>query len=67
MTERSEMNNMANVEKFIQDLIEKYTKNHLGDRFGEVENGENIYSQEGRRPAGFGEEVRGIDQRAIGG
>lgn len=67
MTERSEMNSMAGVDKFILDLIKKYTKNHLGDRFGEVENGENIYGQEGRQPAGIGEEVRSIDQRALGG
>ena len=67
MSERSEDLGMVAVEKFIQDLIKKYYENHLGDRIGEVENGENIYSQTGRQPDQVGEEVRSIDQRVISG
>ena len=67
MSERSEDLGMVAVDKFIQDLIEKYYKNHLGDRIGEVENGENIYSQAGRQPDQVGEEIGNIDQRVISG
>ena len=67
MSERSEDLIMVEVDSYIEKMLEKYYKNHLGDRVGEVENGENIYSQEGRRTAQVGEEVRGIDQRTISG
>ncbi len=67
MSERTEDLVFIEVDKFIEKMLEKYYKSHLGDRIGEVENGEKIYSEAGRRPAQVGEEIRSIDQRAIGG
>ncbi len=65
MSERSEDLILVEVDSYIEKMIEKYYKNHLGDRLGEVENGENIYSQEGRQTAGVSGEVEGIDQRTV--
>ena len=67
MNERTEDLVLVEVDRFIEKMIKKYYESHLGDRIGEVENGENIYGQEGRRPAQVGGEVRSIDQRTIGG
>ena len=67
MSERTEDLVMVEVDRFIEKMLEKYYKSHLGDRVGEVENAENIYSEAGRRPAQVGEEIRSIDQRAISG
>jgi hypothetical protein len=51
---------MVEVESFIERMIEEYTRAHLGERFGEVENGK-IQRQVGRQPAGYSEEVRGTN------
>ena len=67
MSERTEDLVLVEVDSYIEKMLEKYYKSFLGDRIGEVGNGENIYSQEGRQTAGVGEEVRGIDQLAPGG
>ncbi len=65
-TERKEDLITVEADSYIEKLIEKYYRAKLGDRIGEVENGE-IYSQEGRRPAKVSEEIRSIDQRTISG
>ena len=67
MSERTEDLVMVEVDRFIEKMLKKYYDSFLGDRIGEVEDGENIYSEEGRRPAQVSEEIRSIDQRAIGG
>lgn len=62
ITERKEDIALVEVDSFIEKMITKYTKAFLGDRFGEVENGE-IYGQAGRQPAENSETLRSIDQR----
>ncbi len=47
MTERKEDLIFVEAESFTDKLIEKYFKSFVGDRLGEVENGE-LYSQTGR-------------------
>ncbi len=67
ITERKEDLIFVEAESFTDKLIEKYYKSFLGDRLGEVENGENIYSQEGRQTERPGEEIRSIDQYPVSG
>jgi len=56
---------MVEVESFIEKMIIEYSKAHLGDRFGEVGDGE-VYDQEGRQPSGIGEEMGSNDITGIG-
>ena len=65
ITERKEDIALVEVDSFIEKMIAKYTKAFLGDRFGEVANG-NLHDQSGRQPFGPGEEVGNLDQRDIG-
>ena len=67
MSERSEDLIFVEVDSYIERMIEKYYKNHLGDRIGEVEDAENIYSQEGRRAEQVSGEVGNLDQLIAGG
>ena len=67
IVERKEDLILMEIDRRIEKLLKKYHDAFIGDRIGEVEDAENIYSQEGRQTAGVGEEVRGIDQLAPGG
>jgi hypothetical protein len=62
MSERTEDLIMVGVDKRVKELLEKYYKNHLGDRIGEVEDG-NIYSQGKRNGIGNSEEIGNIVQQ----
>ena len=66
ITERKEDLITVEAESFIEKMLKKYYEGFLGDRIGEVENGE-IYSQAERRTDQVGEEVRSIDQLTLGG
>ncbi|MCK5430541.1 MAG: hypothetical protein KAI94_13765 [Anaerolineales bacterium] len=66
ITERKEAQITVESESYIYKMLEKYYKSFLGNRLGEVENGE-IYSQAERRTDQVGEEVRSIDQLTLGG
>jgi len=56
---------MVEVESFIEKMIIEYAKAHLGDRIGEVGDGE-LYDQEGRQPGGIGEEMGSVNLTDIG-
>jgi len=64
--ERKEDLILVEVDSKIEKMIEKYYKAFLDDRVGEVENAEEIYSQEGRQPAGVGGEIQFNGQPTTG-
>ncbi len=64
--ERREDIVQVQVDSWFETMIAKYFTEHVGDR-GEVLGNGNIYGQEEGQVVRPGEEVRGIDQRAIGG
>ena len=56
ITERKEDLAQVEVDSFIEKMIEKYARAFLGDRIGEVENG-NVYDEERGHPAQVSGEV----------
>lgn len=64
ITERKEDLAQVEVDSFIVKLLEKYYKAFLGDRIGEVENG-NVYDQGRGQPAQVSGEVGSLDQLDI--
>lgn len=67
ITERKDDQIFVEAESFTDKLFEKYYKAFLGDRLGEVENGENIYDEAGRRAGQVSGEVESLDQLIAGG
>ncbi len=65
--ERKEELILMEIDRRIVKLLEKYTKDYIGDRIGEVENAKKIYSQEGRRAEHVSGEVGNLDQFIAGG
>jgi hypothetical protein len=59
ITERKEDIIWVEAESYIEKLLEKYLRAKLGDRIGEVENGE-LYSQTGRDGTTDSEEIGNI-------
>ncbi len=59
ITERKEDLIFVEAESFTEKLLEKYFMSFVGDRLGEVENGE-LYSQTGRDGTTDSEEIGNI-------
>ena len=67
IVERKEDLILMEIDRRIEKLLKKYHDAFIGDRIGEVEDAENIYSQEGRRAEQVSGEVGNLDQLIAGG
>ena len=67
IVERKEDLILMEIDRRIEKLLKKYHDAFIGDRIEEVEDAENIYSQEGRRAEQVSGEVGNLDQLIAGG